>query len=347
MSKSFSASTSHNRVPELDGLRAVSILLVICAHMLPLGPKFIDLNYSAGAMGMSLFFALSGFLISSTLLARPRVLDFLVRRLARILPLYFLYLIILFVFWDHSVSRLVSSMLFTINYQTQFLTDHSAHLWSLCVEIHFYISIAIGVALLGRRAVYLVWPACLIVTGLRINAGAEIDIHTHLRVDEILSGACVATLYANGVIRRTSSTPAVMALIAAALLWFVSSSEWSGLAINYVRPYATALMLALVIAAAPQALRAALSSRPARYVAEISYALYVIHPATIMGFMNDGSVAERYLIKRPMSFALTFALAHLSTFYWESMWRRAAASYLSRNRTLGKEDRIGSKPVLS
>lgn len=347
MSNSPAANSIHTRLTELDGLRAISILLVIGAHMLPLGPKFLQLNYSAGAMGMSLFFALSGFLITSTLLARPQVFDFLVRRLARILPLYFLYLIIIFVFWDQSLLRLINGMLFTINYQTQYLTDHSSHLWSLCVEVHFYISIALVVAAFGRRAVYLVWPACLIITGLRIIAVADIDIHTHLRVDEILAGACVATLYANGLIRRTNAMLGIFALTIAAVMWFVTSSEWSGNAVNYARPYATGLMLALVIAAAPQFLRAALSSRPARYVAEISYALYVIHPATISGFMDQGSTAQRYLILRPISLVATFLLAHLSTFHWESIWRHAAATYLSRRKKTAIQRGAKREPLLS
>ena len=58
---------SAGRLPALDGLRAISILLVLAAHMLPLGPKILGLNFTAGAMGMSLFFALSGFLIASAL----------------------------------------------------------------------------------------------------------------------------------------------------------------------------------------------------------------------------------------------------------------------------------------
>ena len=62
------AFLSSERLPALDGLRAISILLVLACHMLPLGPKVLQLNEAAGAMGMSLFFALSGFLIVSGLI---------------------------------------------------------------------------------------------------------------------------------------------------------------------------------------------------------------------------------------------------------------------------------------
>jgi hypothetical protein len=51
---------SAERLPVLDGLRAISILLVLATHMLPIGPKVLRLNETAGAMGMSLFFSLFG-----------------------------------------------------------------------------------------------------------------------------------------------------------------------------------------------------------------------------------------------------------------------------------------------
>jgi peptidoglycan/LPS O-acetylase OafA/YrhL len=77
-----------------------------------------------------------------------------------------------------------------------------------------------------------------------------------------------------------------------------------------------------------------LASRPLRYIATISYALYVIHPATVHGWMNEGGTLTRYLLKRPMSFALTFILAHLSTFYWESRWQAAAKHWLQKRRQI-------------
>ncbi len=55
------------RLGSLDGWRAISILGVLAAHMLPLGPSRWGLNALAGDAGMSLFFTLSGFLIASTL----------------------------------------------------------------------------------------------------------------------------------------------------------------------------------------------------------------------------------------------------------------------------------------
>ena len=80
--------------PELDGFRGLSILAVLAAHMLPLGPEVWRGNSTAGYMGMSVFFALSGFLISRFLWNSQDVGKFFVRRCARILPLVLLVSIV-------------------------------------------------------------------------------------------------------------------------------------------------------------------------------------------------------------------------------------------------------------
>jgi len=58
------------RFPALDGWRAISILLVLAGHLFPLGPKAYLINESIAALGMAIFFTLSGFLITTTLLHR-------------------------------------------------------------------------------------------------------------------------------------------------------------------------------------------------------------------------------------------------------------------------------------
>jgi peptidoglycan/LPS O-acetylase OafA/YrhL len=326
---------SHDKFPVLDGLRAISILLVLACHLLPLGPKVLRLNETAGAMGMSLFFALSGFLITSGLIRNPNIQEFLTRRLSRILPLAYAYTLVVFLLFSFNPKSLLWTNLFVVNYLLQYLNDWNAHFWSLCVEMQFYLAIAVVVLVAGRKGLWIVWPACLAITLLRVNAEAHLAIETHLRVDEILSGACVATLYNNRITSNNWLTSRVLpaTMIVAALLWAISAWPLAD-ALQYFRPYMTGLLLLVSLhygATRPDTL---LASRPMRYIATISYALYVIHPATAHGWMNEGSTMTRYLLKRPISFALTFMLAHLSTFYWESRWQSAAKQWLQRRRQI-------------
>src|ERR1700730_1120869 len=178
----MSLTRSDDKFPILDGLRAISILLVLAAHLLPLGPKVLQLNETAGAMGMSLFFALSGFLITSTLIKNPDIHDFITRRLARILPLAYAYTIVVFLFFSIDPKAVLWTDLFVVNYLTQYLTPWTGHLWSLCVEMQFYLAIALVVLIGGRRGLWVVWPACLVITLLRVKAGTYIALETHLRV---------------------------------------------------------------------------------------------------------------------------------------------------------------------
>ena len=272
--------------------------------------------------GHELVFALSGFLITSTLVHNSAVFEFLVRRLARIVPLAYAYTFFVFtlVIFDPQAALWTAS--FLINYLTQYVVEGlNSHFWSLCVEVHFYVAIALVAVIWRKRGLWLVWPACLIVTMLRINDGAYLAIQTHLRVDEILAGACVATLYKSSWAGCTKY-PTVLAGLAT-VLWFLSGGPDTGW-FQYLRPYATAILLVVILCQGNTLLAALLSSRPMRYIAAVSYALYVVHPVTLYGWFNQGSIVDRYLLKRPISFIITFAVAHFSTFYWEKYWMQAS-----------------------
>ncbi len=278
---------------------------------------------------MSLFFALSGFLIASGLLQNCDVFEFMVKRLSRIVPLAYAYIFLVFTFFTYDPKGMLWTATFFVNYVPEHLFGLNSHFWSLCVEVQFYFAIAFVVFCIGEKGIWLVWPACLLVTGLRISEGAYIHIQTHLRVDEILVGSCVATLYQKSWSERIRFPTAAVAV--ASLLWFISGSPYSGWC-QYLRPYATAALLAAVLCLGDGRLARLLSARTMRYIATISYALYVIHPLTVYGWWNQGSVLDRYFLKRPISFAMTFAAAHLSTFYWERLWLQSGRQWIQQRR---------------
>ncbi len=328
-------STHIPYVPALDGVRALSICLVMAAHMLPLGPKSLEVNAMVAKMGMSLFFCLSGFLIISMIRRNPDVVTFLTRRVLRIVPALAMYLLILVLLFDLSGRVVLINLLFANNYFTEGLTGGPlGHLWSLSVEMGFYMAIAGLTLFLGSRSVWLVLPAALIVTLIRIDAGAYVNIKTHLRVDEILSGgilALVAQHYGNRIKAFLAPTHRTLWMLSITTVLWVISCRMDGGALNYLRPYLAAGFVGIVMHCQWQPLLRLLQSRIAAYIANISYALYIYHFLTISGWMNTGSDWERYLLKRPLSFALLLALAHASTFWWEHPWQNLAKS-LTRKR---------------
>lgn len=290
-------------------------------------------------MGMSLFFALSGFLIATLLLHNPDVVEFAAKRLGRIVPLAYAYILLVFVFLHWDPDALFWSATFVVNYVPDHLISYNAHLWSLCVEVQFYFVIALLVFLGGKSAIWIVWPACLAITAMRLTEGAYIHIQTHLRADEILSGACVATIY-SGSWKNRLPFP-LLSISCATIAWFASAHPQAAW-FQYLRPYATGVLLAMALCLGKGGLARVLSSAPLRYVATISYALYVIHPLTVHGWFNQGGPITRYLLKRPVSFLISFTLAHLSTFFWERPCLQAVHQWIHRRR-VGKADAVQSQ----
>jgi peptidoglycan/LPS O-acetylase OafA/YrhL len=195
--------------------------------------------------------------------------------------------------------------------------------------VQFYLAIGLVVFLAGRRGLTAVWAACIAITAMRISQHAYINITTHLRADEILAGACLATIFQVSWIGRVPFATALFC--GAAALWFLSASpftEW----FQYLRPYATAILMASALCLPATRLTQILSSSPLRYIATVSYALYIIHPLSIHGWWDSGSALVRYLCKRPISFAATFAMAHLATFHWEQIWTRAGRRLIRKRR---------------
>ncbi|MBC7499648.1 MAG: acyltransferase [Herminiimonas sp.] len=306
------------RLAVLDGWRGVSILLVLATHLLPLGPKNWGLNEMAGPMGMALFFTLSGFLMTRFLLDRASISDFLIRRFFRVVPLAWVAMAISFPLVGTVADDYLPNFFFYANLPPQHLTAIASHFWSLCVEMQFYVGIALVVSLLGRRGLYLLPLICVAVTAYRISSGAIVDIVTWRRIDDILAGAILALICAGNLgstaARVIARTNAYVLLVLLAL----SSHPSTGF-LNYLRPYIAAILVGTTLFTPPPRLQAILCSRALRYIATISFAVYVIHHLLIFSWLASGDKWIKYL-KRPLLFAATIGLAHASTFYFEQRW---------------------------
>jgi peptidoglycan/LPS O-acetylase OafA/YrhL len=308
---------SHTRLAVLDGWRAFSILLVLGCHMLPLGPRRFELNAAAGVAGMSMFFTLSGFLIVTTLHRHPSVATFLIRRLFRIVPLSALASVVFLLILQKGPSYFPPHLLYYLNYDHPHMTELTGHFWSLCVEVQFYLFAAFLLAVAGLRGLIVLPLVGLIVTGLKIREGAPHAIVTHLRVDEIMVGASLGLIWNDrlGAFGRTLAQGIIKIPTAVALgLFLASNLRFSG-PLQYAQPYLAGALIGRTLMTATF-LNSLLCTRPLRYIAEISYALYVIHPATMHGWLGAGDTYVKYA-KRPLSFLLSFALSHLSTFKYE------------------------------
>ena len=201
-------------------------------------------------------------------------------------------------------------------------------MWSLCVEMQFYMGIALIVALAGKRGLYILPLLCVAVTLNRVWIGAYIDIVTWRRVDEILAGATLALAYRGWF----GAWPArILSRLNIYMLFplIIASAHPAFGPLNYFRPYIAMLTIGTSLYGTPGLIKKLFESRTAYYIASVSYAVYVIHAILTHTWLGTGDTLVKYL-KRPLLLAATFGLAHLSTFYLELPLNRYAKKMTRR-----------------
>ena len=153
------------KMPELDSLRGVAILLVVFYHgffwsngltgLSGFAKLFVNLT-RVGWLGVNLFFVLSGFLITGILVdsktQKHYYRRFYVRRALRILPAFYALLLVLCFIPSQSKTYLVLSFFYLSNLASPLgIPMTYAMLWSLAVEEHFYFVWPASVRLLSGR----------------------------------------------------------------------------------------------------------------------------------------------------------------------------------------------------
>lgn len=215
-------------IPSLDGLRALSILLVLFAHAATTqgAPLWMDKPalVSLGNVGVRFFFIISGFLITTLLLreleAKGRIdlKAFFVRRAYRILPALLVYIGVIWSLYlagvielryrvlsqqmaESAVPDLLHALTFTVNYQHDY-NWYFNHLWSLSVEEQFYLLWPLALVGLGLQrarwfalAVLLVAPACRLLMHL-VGWGPEIALSREFQaVADALATGCLGAMW--------------------------------------------------------------------------------------------------------------------------------------------------------
>jgi peptidoglycan/LPS O-acetylase OafA/YrhL len=280
---------SDHRVRALDGLRGLAVALVVAAHAVrmgaggagehPDGPAALLLVPFNGGIGVTLFFVLSGFLITGILVREKQRTDhislsgFYRRRVLRIVPALAVFLAAVGVLGAVGVLSipgrdLLAASTFTSNYWLPGDTWALGHTWSLSVEEQFYLLWPLVlIALPARRAVQLAVAYCVVAPAVRVASyvllpdtqGAIWEMF-HTRADSLLVGCLLALLpishpelYARLVhaVRARSTVPvAALVLLASSAAELLLGGRWLfpvGYSTNNVA--AAVLVLAALVAA--------------------------------------------------------------------------------------------------
>ncbi|WP_423599459.1 acyltransferase family protein [Roseateles sp. MS654] len=315
------ATGPHYR-PWIDGLRALAMLLVLADH------TNLFKVYPLGKVGVGVFFAISGFLITGILMderARTGAIDlrrFYLRRLARLAPGLLLVVAVgsiafLLLGQRKPVLAGIFAATYTTNYAAVWFGQHLpgfGHAWSLAVEEHFYLIWPIALLALMKlgltRAMVVTLAIALLDIAWRAvlvqRPGTELLLYvgTIERIDAILYG-CLAAMAA----RRGWFAPAWFA--AAGAVGLVVLMFFAG---PYEATYSSALYgiagAALVAGLdAARITRTLLSARPLVWMGLASYSLYLWHLPVYQVLEALWGTA---LWTKGLAVALTFALAALA-----------------------------------
>lgn len=326
-----SASARMPHLPVLDGLRAAAILIVMVAHA-GLG------RVVPGGFGVTIFFFLSGYLITSLLrieasaTGRIDLSAFYWRRTLRIFPPLYITLALTVAAWAAGLlpgtlgaGPVLLDAAFLTNYAHLFGPEHGVPvpLWSLDVEEHFYLLFATAFAaafarMPAARAARWCAVACAAVLAIRIANVALLEDYSrnyywsHTRLDSILFGCCLA-LWQNPALDRAPWRPraghVALALATLAACLAIRAPAFRE-TLRYSLQGAALFVLFSAALQATGAARRVLASAPLRLVALLSYTLYLAHmPVTAL--VEHGLGVHAAVPREALGLALTFAYAGL------------------------------------
>lgn len=320
----YSAAPSFDLVPGLDGLRGVSILLVVASH---LGMGMVV----PGGLGVTVFFFISGLLITRQLLAEQgaagsiRLGLFYARRLLRLYPPLILMVAIggaLFAWLGGPVvwRQVLSALFYFYNYAPMVFGWYGTPLgnspfdvlWSLAVEEHFYLVFPLLALVFGRNrnrfvlvmagcvTAVLVWRWYLIgacahgaEACLAVSSQQRIEAGTDTRLDSILYGALLATLLGSRWAHRTLRLLRSPAAFAAGVGLLLLSLAIRNPTFRDTARYSlqgVGLMLAigsLLFAPRLDRIRMVLACPISRLVGRLSYSIYLWHWIVIASLLQE------------------------------------------------------------
>jgi peptidoglycan/LPS O-acetylase OafA/YrhL len=288
---------------DLDVVRGVAIVLALGWHFSreASGNAVVDAlqwpGHVFGWAGVDLFFVLSGFLMGQLVLkerARTGGFDgrrFTVRRLLRLWPVLYVFLAVHAVLGNEPVgSYLWQNALHVQNYAGTSL----AHLWSLAVEEHFYLLLAVLFPLFARRrgsvrplvgVLVAVLVGSLALRGYGVLTGVsevQLQWRTHFRMDALAAGVLLAVLrvHAPAAFDRLVQRrwPLAVATIAGgAFLATVGKIGALGSTLGFTVAYLTGAAFLLLLHGAAWVPRAGWLTRPVAALGRYSYGIYIWH----------------------------------------------------------------------
>jgi peptidoglycan/LPS O-acetylase OafA/YrhL len=295
-----------HRIPSLDGLRAISITLVILSHLVKWKHISLDVLGSYGALGVHVFFVLSGYLITNLLLreyersSTINLREFYIRRAYRIFPAAFVFLVVVIVLYRHEIRwyHAAAALLYVANMDVT-RPWIFGHLWSLSIEEQFYLLWPFALKKWQSRMTAIL-VGVMIVTpifrtglyGFRVHNGLVGSLPAF--ADQLAIG-CLLAIFAPRIPRIRSSLAFAMVLLMILIPWFPAISPSRSLFMLFVLRPLLDLSIAGVVLHVIQVPYRALNWAPVAWLGKISYSLYLWQEL----FCSNAALHQGYVLVLP------------------------------------------------
>jgi len=337
-------------IPSLDGLRALSVLLVIVLHTLLRNTlyKFIPFPLRLlgnGSLGVFIFFVISGYLITTLLLREQdktgdiSLRSFYLRRAFRILPPLYAYVLFLAIIGvsghlpGMNVREAISALTLTRNYTHNVDLWAMEHLWSLCIEEQFYIlwPTTLVLCLLHRRdaigrlratrialAVLVAEPFVRVIFYRYVPTYGNVGMF-HMQADGLMFGAIGALQQGHArferIYARATRWPWLMPVLIFGVLnaLTVTFQNYWDLPIGITLNGFLILMWLLWLVRNPRSVQGRVLNQPAvAWVGRLSYSLYIWQTFFTHHLDTEVLGREAWWINFPGSWLCIFAVAAVS-----------------------------------
>ncbi len=310
------------RIPSLDGLRAISITLVVLSHLVKWKHISLARAQTYGELGVHIFFVLSGFLITNLLLneydrtSTISLRDFYIRRAFRIFPAAFVFLAAVIVLYWHQMRwyHIAAALLYVANMD---LTRPwiFGHLWSLSIEEQFYLLWPFAMKKWHRHKTVIL--VCVFVAApvfrtalyaFKVHSGLIGSLPVY--ADQLAIG-CLLAIFAPRLPKIPGYVAAGMVLVLIFSPWFPATSPVRTLFMLFVvRPVLHVSVAGLVLHVIQVPYRA-LNWSPVAWLGKISYSVYLwqelfcSNPALQLGYALvlptlAAACLSYYFVERPM-----------------------------------------------
>ncbi|MEO0550737.1 MAG: acyltransferase [Pseudomonadota bacterium] len=304
-------------LPSIDGLRALAIILVLVSHIPYTAgyalPEYKRYLIPLGSLGVRVFFVISGFLITYLLLREHKergsigIRSFYIRRVFRLLPVYYVYLLVVFILqMTIGIRETTGSWFGSITYMRNMFGNGDSltvHFWSLSVEEQFYVFMPfiVVLCLMSKHYLKLLGAvfASFLVIGLvarTVPCASESFVCERLMaprsilkyIDSLGVGCLLAVLFFSGVVKVQKRLWGIEFILMAAIIGtpYVLWPYEIKAPIQLIQAVLIASLIVYCLSST-SALYGVMNSSPAIWIGRLSYSLYVWHMLFIVHFYGD------------------------------------------------------------